>query len=173
MPAPILTTALLMAWAVAEAPGHWLDIPFVRQTGNGCGSACISMVIQYWEREAGRPLERGENEPDIRRTLSSPKERGISASSMESFFRDHGFHVFAFTAEWEDLEQQLSKGRPLIVCLQESKADLHYVVVAGTDRGQGVVMVNDPARRKLLKLGCEDFQKRWRGSGNWTLLAVP
>ena len=170
---PILKTILLMAWAAGEVYGYWLDVPFLKQIGHGCGSACISMVVQYWEREAGRALGRGESEPDIRRSLYSPEDRGISARNMELFFREHGFHVFVFNAEWEDLEQQLSRGRPLIVCLKESESDLHYVVVAGVDRGRDVAIVNDPARRKLLKLRRADFEKRWQGSGNWTLLAVP
>ena len=35
----------------SQAASAWLDIPFVRQTGAGCGSAAIAMVIQYWARQ--------------------------------------------------------------------------------------------------------------------------
>ena len=28
--------------------GIWLDVPFIKQTVEGCGSASIAMVLQYW-----------------------------------------------------------------------------------------------------------------------------
>ena len=37
----------------------------------------------------------------------------------------------------------------------------------------GLVLKNDPAERKLLKQTQSDFEREWKGAGNWTLLAVP
>jgi predicted double-glycine peptidase len=87
---------------------------------------------------------------------------------MEGYFREKGFQTFAFRGEWADLQNHIEKGRPLIVCLKEG-APLHYVVVAGVDAG--FVMLNDPARRKLLKLDRAAFVRDWKD--RWTLLAVP
>ena len=42
--------AVVLSGAVAAGAGLWLDVPFVRQQANGCGAACISMVMQYWLR---------------------------------------------------------------------------------------------------------------------------
>ena len=75
--------------------------------------------------------------------------------------------------EWKDLKEHLEKGRPLIVALNPGGSYLHYVVVAGLDWQQGVVLKNDPAERKLLKQGRANFEKEWKAAGNWTLLAVP
>ncbi|HMK22653.1 MAG TPA: hypothetical protein VK466_09985, partial [Terriglobales bacterium] len=50
---------------------------------------------------------------------------------------------------------------------------LHYVVVAGIDAEHRVVLLNDPAERKLLQRDFDTFEKEWRGTGHWTLLAVP
>jgi uncharacterized protein YvpB len=50
---------------------------------------------------------------------------------------------------------------------------MHYVVIAGIDSGQGLVYVNDPAQRKLLKLDRRTFEREWSVPGRWTLLAVP
>ncbi|PYU98718.1 MAG: hypothetical protein DMG26_17970, partial [Acidobacteria bacterium] len=65
------------------------------------------------------------------------------------------------------------KGRPLIVCLRENSRPPHYVVVTGLDGQQGFVLVNDPARRKLLKLDRTGFEEGWSATQNWTLLALP
>ncbi|HLI29469.1 MAG TPA: C39 family peptidase, partial [Terriglobia bacterium] len=74
-----------------------------------------------------------------------------------------------------DLADHLGKGRPLIVCLREPgiESTLHYVVVAGLDPGRNVVLVNDPARRKLTMLAQASFERQWATAHNWTLLAVP
>jgi hypothetical protein len=61
----------------------------------------------------------------------------------------------------------------LIVALKPGSGPLHYVVVAGLDERENVVMLNDPAQRKLLKSGRADFEKEWSGTHNWMLLAVP
>jgi len=50
---------------------------------------------------------------------------------------------------------------------------LHYVVIAGLDWEQGLVMVNDPAQRKLLKQDRSSFEREWSAAGKWTLLALP
>jgi hypothetical protein len=47
------------------------------------------------------------------------------------------------------------------------------VVVAGLNDQKSVVMLNDPAQRKLLKSERAEFEKEWSGTHNWMLLAVP
>jgi len=62
----------------------------------------------------------------------------------------------------------------LIVALKPgSMAPLHYVVVAGIDQERQLVLVNDPAQRKLLKEDRSRFEREWKGAGRWTLLALP
>jgi uncharacterized protein YvpB len=94
---------------------------------------------------------------------------------MEYYFQKHEFRTFSFRGDWELLEQHLQKGRPLIAALKPSGSDssLHYVVVVGLDPKQNFLLLNDPARRKLLKQDRSDFEKQWSATGEWTLLAVP
>ena len=147
--------------APQEKAGVWLDVPFVKQSEDGCGSAAISMVLQYWNAHGAQ--------------LYSPKAGGIYASDMEGYLKESGFRVFLLDGEWKDLEEQLKQGRPLIVSLQpgNSKAPLHYVVVTGIDWQNGAVFMNDPARGKLLRIERAEFEKEWRPNRNWMLLAVP
>lgn len=175
-PGARLITALLavvMSGAMAAGAGLWLDVPFVRQQANGCGAACISMVMQYWSKDssAAPAADAGR----IQQALYRKQAKGIYASAMERYFRENGFSVFAFRGTPEDLQDHLAKGRPLIVCLQDSgkSGPLHYVVVVGLESQDGVILVNDPAQRKLLKMDLRNFETRWRPMHNWTLLALP
>src|ERR1700675_2433415 len=158
----------------ADTPGVWLDVPFVKQEKDGCGAASIGMVMQYWQRQLRESVNLDSDPAQIQRALYSPKAHGIYASDMERYFREKGFRTFTIRGEWEDLKQHLDKGRPLIVALKPAGgAPLHYVVVTGVDQEQAIVMVNDPAQRKLLKQDRPSFDREWSAAGRWTLLAVP
>ena len=151
--------------------GVWLDVPFVKQEKEGCGAATIAMVMQYWQAQQGQPPDNISDAPHIQRALYSPKAHGIYASDMERYFQEKAFRTFTIRGEWEDLKENLDKGRPLIVALKPAGGALHYVVVTGL--GTAIVMVNDPSQRKLLKQDWASFEREWSAAGKWTLLALP
>ena len=157
----------------ADSPAIWVDVPFIPQGKNGCGAASIAMIMQYWQQQQGRSPDA--NAKEIQRALYSRPAHGIYASDLERYLEQHGFRTFALRGDWDDLKQHLSKGRPLIIALTPSTlgGPLHYVVVAGLDERQGIVMLNDPAQRKLLKESRSNFEREWSAAGKWTLLAVP
>jgi ABC-type bacteriocin/lantibiotic exporter with double-glycine peptidase domain len=148
-----------------------LDVPFVRQEKNGCGPAAVAMVFDYWRLHGfvppGLPQEAA-----VRRNLAANGAEGLSAREMQAYFEAHGFRTFPIAAEWEDLAHHLAQGRPLIVALGGGRMR-HYVVVAGIDSPRGLVYVNDPAQRKLLKIDRRRFERDWSVPGRWTLLAIP
>lgn len=161
-------------WA-ERAPGVMLDVPFVAQPKNGCGAASIAMVMEYWRRGGSMAHAARADVAMIQRALYSKDGKGIFASAMERYFSEEGYRTFAIHGRWSDLRENLEKGRPLIVGLApEGPHDpLHYVVVAGMDWEHDWVFVNDPAQRKLMKMGRADFEKQWAVTGKWMLLAVP
>ena len=164
-------TAVLAGSAV---PGIWLDVPFVKQEKEGCGAASIAMVMQFWRQKQGQPVAEDADAAYIQKVLYSSEGHGIYASDLERYFQQRGFRTFAFHGEWRDLKQHLEKGRPLIVALKpRGGAPLHYVVVTGLDWDHQIVMVNDPAQRKLLKQDQSSFEREWSSAGKWTLLALP
>jgi ABC-type bacteriocin/lantibiotic exporter with double-glycine peptidase domain len=176
----ITRTFVVLLWVcglalAADPPGIWLDVPFVKQEKDGCGAASIAMVMQYWLRQQGRPADESADATQIQRVLYSSKAQGIYASDLERYFQQRRFRTFAFPGEWADLRRHLEKGRPLIVALKPASGSvpLHYVVVTGLEWEQGVVMVNDPAQRKLLKMDRSSFEREWVGAKKWTLLALP
>jgi predicted double-glycine peptidase len=131
-----------------EKAGIWLDVPYLKQREDGCGSAAISMLLEYWNAHGAGIDSQRANTAAIQKQLYSPKARGIFASDMETYLKDSGFRVFPLSGEWKDLLEQLKQGRPLIVSLQPGSArtPLHYVVVTGIDWQKGAVFLNDPAR---------------------------
>jgi len=179
MPRSIFKAAVLMlllrgVLLAADLGGIWLDIPFVKQEKNGCGAASIAMVMQYWQQQLGQPVSASGDSSQILHALRGDTTHEIYASDMERYFQQNGYRTFEFSGEWTFLKQQLEKGRPLIAALKPgSSPELHYVVVAGLDEEHKLVLLNDPAQRKLLKEDKSRFEQEWRVTGNWTLLAVP
>jgi ABC-type bacteriocin/lantibiotic exporter with double-glycine peptidase domain len=173
----VMRVIVLVLWVVgvlfaADPSGIWLDIPFVKQEKDGCGAASIAMVMQYWQLQRRRSDNPTAEAAQIQRALRSDARHGIYASDMERYFRQNGYATFVFAGDWSDLKQHLEKGRPLIAALKPgSMVQLHYVVVAGLE--PTLVLLNDPAQRKLLKQDRSRFEQEWKGAGRWTLLALP
>jgi ABC-type bacteriocin/lantibiotic exporter with double-glycine peptidase domain len=172
----VLFSAAGVGFALAaETPSLWIDVPFVAQTKTGCGSAAIAMVMDYWEKKAGRTVAGSADAGKIQAALYSPAEEGIPASAMKRYFEGAGYRTFAFVGDWGELGHHLERGRPLIVSLKASvpRGPLHYVVVVGIDAARGYIYVNDPAQQKMLRLSREGFESEWNAAEHWTLLAVP
>lgn len=159
-------------------------MPFVKQPSEGCGAASIAMVMQYWDQQhlggPGISVARGSDtraDSDVGRIqqeLYSKPAHGIYASNLQQYLAAHGFATYVVQGDVALLAHHVQRGRPLIVALKPTSAQvLHYVVVAGVDTIEHAVLVNDPAQRKLLKVDSAAFEKEWQATGNWTLLALP
>src|SRR5207302_11009101 len=143
----------------AERSALGLDVACRNRGKDACGAAGIALVMQYWLRQQGRAADSSADATHIQHVLYSSKAHGIDASEMEHYFQQSGFRTFTIRGEWEDLNEHLQKGRPLIVALKPGPGeDLHYVVVTGLDPSQGLVLMNDPAQRKLLKQDRSSFE---------------
>jgi predicted double-glycine peptidase len=155
---------------MAEQP--WLSVPYVEQVRAGCGSAAVTMVMQYWAQQM--PALRLAA-PDTGRldTLLPANANGIKGADLKRFLEKNGFDAFVFDGEMSDLEHHFEKGRPVIVCLapRGSRGPLHYAVVVGVNKE--TVWLNDSARGKLFTEDRERFRKEWDGTAHWALLAVP
>jgi predicted double-glycine peptidase len=170
----LLSGLLAPALAAQAASGEWIDVPFVAQPRDGCGAASLAMVMQYWAAQQHRAAGPASDVTAIQRQVFSPRQHGSTPETMEAYLRQNGFTAFAFSGTWDDLEQHIGKGRPLIVALRpRGQTELHYVVVAGIDPVRGLVTMNDPADRKLLNEERAEFEKDWSATRNWTLLALP
>jgi len=64
----------------------WIDVPFRGAGEDGCGSAAMAMVMEYWEKKTGRTAQ-GQRMPAKSQSdgLIRPRE-GIPASAMKRLF---------------------------------------------------------------------------------------
>jgi len=171
--AGLLMLSCCGVFAAAGTPGIWLDVPFIQQQKDGCGAASIAMVMQYWQQH-GQPGSMSAEYTRIEDALLSRQAHGIYASAMEQYLHQNGYAAFAFTGDWNLLQHHLQMGRPLIVAVRPGALDpLHYEVVAGVEQDNQLILINDPAQRKLLKEDRATFEREWKATGRWTLLAVP
>jgi ABC-type bacteriocin/lantibiotic exporter with double-glycine peptidase domain len=166
---------LATSQTATDSAGIWLDVPFIKQTEEGCGSASIAMLLQYWSAHGAAIAQGRDDSTAIQKQLYSRKAHGIFASDVERYLKESGFRTFVMRGEWGDIREHLVAGRPLILSLQPGSvtAPLHYVVVTGMDWQREAVFVNDPARGKLLRVERTEFEKEWQAAKNWMLLAVP
>ena len=134
------------------------------------------MILRYWAEKRGMSAPPDLSDPqEIAKALHKPKARGIQGTQMEDFLHRQGYRTWIIQSSLSDLAHHLSKGRPLIVSIKPERnhSRLHYLVVAGIMPDEDVVLVNDPAQRKLLKLNARGFERDWAQTNRWTLLAVP
>ena len=162
---------LLFSLTVASAwAGVRLDPPLVRQVRHGCGAASLAMVVGYWERRI--PSESAASAERIYAALSETDTGGIRLAKMKQYLLEQGFHAFTLRSSAGQIEEHLSKRRPIIVGLRYgSKSDLHFVVVSGFD--QKGFWLHDPARSKPKRVKRSKFDKLWSAGDGWALLAVP
>ena len=163
----------MCAVAAKAAVGVWLEVPYVHQEKDGCGSAALAMVLRYWQTKNVAVADERSDPAKIQRELYAAKRRGIYASDMERYMRESGFEVFAFRGKWSDLRTHILKGRPLIAGLKRKGQPAHYVVIVGIGPENAAALVNDPEQGSMLRIERAEFEKGWQGTENWTLLAVP
>ncbi len=152
----------VMASVLAGPP---LDVPFVRQAKNTCGAASLAMVLRYWKQDVTHDA--------IAARLLDPEQQGIRGSRLRDFARDRGLTAIAYSGDTTLLRDYVEKGRPLIVAWKQGRRRLHDVVVVGYDDSRGEVIVHDPAEGPSRRVNVSTFEKRWAGTGHWTLLVMP
>jgi predicted double-glycine peptidase len=177
IPLTLLVIVLVSATLAlaADTAGNWIDVPFVMQSKDGCGSAAISMILQYWAGQSGKAVSSVADARQIQELLFVPAEKGVPASAMRDYFHQSGYRTYAFRGEWSDLQHHISQGRPLIVSLRASgpRGPLHYALVVGLDWERNYVFLNDPIRGKMFRISRDSFLAEWNPANNWTLLAIP
>ena len=149
-----------------------LDVPLVHQQRNGCGPASLQMIEAYWN--ANRALRPPSAPAQSAASLPATPEGGTSLADMRRYLDANGYHAFTMQASMADLQQQIAKGRALIVTLEMKRGTgkgLHYVVVTGFDEKK--IFVNDPAKRKPGSVERAKFEAAWNHAGRWILLGVP
>ena len=146
----------------------WLlveSVPFVKQaSAQGCGAACLAMVLRLWENEV--------TAESLEMECTVPGEKGIRAAALRDAARRRGLSAFLFQGKVEDLSHELARGRPVVVGLvrpSRGGAVMHFEVVVGLHRERGRIAVLDPAAG-LLSDSLSGFEGHWRAAKGVTLV---
>lgn len=170
IPRGVLGLALALCCVAAE-PGM-LQVPFVVQQKNGCGAASVAMVMHYWGMQPGGGDAAYPPAKEVHEQLYRPDMHGIPLADMKRYLEGMGFRAYTLRARWADLQEQIDKGRPVIVALKpKQNRSMHFAVVAGAEGDS--VWLNDPTRKKASRMARTKFDKQWAHADHWMLVAAP
>ena len=151
------------AFFLAVLASATLLVPFVPQGKDSCGAAALTMVMRFWNVPADQDA--------IARELVEPDLHGIRGSSLEAFAKKRGLLAVAHEGDLAQLQDYVSKGRPMIVTLDAGKKRFHDVVVIGFEDGNAIV--HDPAEGAARSIPLATLEKRWAVAGHFALLVLP
>jgi len=150
---------------------EWLtvsNVPTVLQDGeHECGAAAVAMVLDYW----GHPTA----PDDVRKASAENPEHGITAGFLRAYLRGQGLRAFLLQGNFDDLEQELKNGRPVLVGVERRFTTglyAHYQVVVGINRRRKELVVIDPAVG-WREYSFGDFEREWGPASSLTLVVSP
>lgn len=144
-----------------------LDVPYVAQTPELCGGAAVSMVMRYW---GARDVV-----PEDFQALVVAAERGIPTTDLTAAVRSRRWQALVGPpdrdAAWQVLQQDVTRGRPVIALIEVSPDTYHYVVVVGLTSGD--IVIHDPARSPFQVLTRAAFERAWAVTKFWSVVILP
>ena len=146
-----------------DRPIALLDVPFITQSEALCGGAAAAMVLRYWG-------ERGVTAESFTHLLDK-SAAGIRTTALVADLQGRGWQATAIDGREDRVRGELSRGRPVLVLVEDRPGTLHYVViVAWHERG---VVFHDPARAPFRVMAQAEFDRRWRASDRWMAVVLP
>jgi ABC-type bacteriocin/lantibiotic exporter with double-glycine peptidase domain len=142
--------------------------PVVRQRQEtDCGLAALAMVAGAWGRQW--------SVADLDHQLP-PTERGIKLGALRDLARARGLDAYAIRGSAQDLEHELSLGRPVLLGLllpyDRNHNASHYEVAVAIRPEDGTVVTIDPATGEWRRRSRKVLELEWRSAGFATLVVV-
>ena len=143
--------------------GVRLDVPYLSQTEAMCGGAAVAMLFRYW----------GDTHADIQQfaTLADKRAGGIAEQALVDAVKRRGWRTLRFAGSIALLGEQLHRGRPVVILIQDRPGRYHFVVVTGVTDTE--VIVHDPAWGPSRQVAVRRLLRDWRSTGFWSLLILP
>jgi ABC-type bacteriocin/lantibiotic exporter with double-glycine peptidase domain len=165
-PAEAAAAARDPSWQVVD------DVPFVPQASDrDCGPAALAMVLAHFGAPASLEEVAARVPPDDLRHGA-----GVRAGTLRDLARARGLQAFVVSATFNDLLDQVSHGRPVLVGLAKpmlgGRAAAHYEVVVGMNRERKLIRSLDPARG-LRENTLEGFAREWVPTRQLTIIVLP
>jgi len=155
----------------ADLGGEWIRAAptpvVVQRAKTDCGLAALAMIAGTW----GRSWSVGELARHVK-----PTETGVKLGALRDLARARGLQAFAVKGRFEDLENELKKGRPVLIGLVlpfDRGTNLHHFEVAiAMNPRDGTVVTLDPATGDMLKRSRKVLDLEWKHAGYATLVVV-
>ncbi len=150
-----LAASLLVAVAI--------EVPYLPQSEDLCGGAAAAMVFRYW----------GDRHADAQQfaTLVDRRAGGIAESVLVADVIRRGWDADRFSGSIERLRQEIARGRPVTLLIQDRPRRYHFVVAIGVD--DDTVILHDPARGPARRLTHSALLRAWQPTGLWSLVISP
>lgn len=145
------------------APVRVLDVSYMPQTETLGGGAALAMVFRYWGDAAANANEFAR--------LAGHEGEGIEADSLVAVVRARKWSAFPMVAKSENVQDHLSRGRPVVALIDAGSKVRHFVVLLAWANGS--VILHDPAVGPFRAVSERDFDRDWGVSGRWALLVLP
>lgn len=130
-----------------------------------CGLAALAMIAGAW----GQSWSVG----DMARHVK-PTEQGVKLGALRDLARARGLEAYVVKGQFEDLENELAKGRPVLLGLPfDRERNVHHfeVAIAMNPRDDTVVTL-DPATGDMMKRSRKVLDLEWSHAGYATLVVV-
>ena len=142
-------------------------VSFHAQDEYQCGPAALAMVLEA----GGKPIQPEE----LRSQVFLPDRQGSLQVEMLAAARRNGFVAVELSPKLSDLLTEIAAGNPAIV-LQNLGLDWfpvwHYAVAIGYDLSASRIVLRSGTERRL-EMPLATFERTWRRSGYWAMLALP
>lgn len=169
---PLQTRQLRDDAAIASVPKtHRLNVPFVKQTHRHCGPATVSMVMQFYGRNA--------MQADVVDAVFDQAKLGTFQTDVVAYLRSQGFLPYVLPPHISEVIQAVADGYPVIVMQNlgfnvptKLLSRWHYAVVVGYDLSQQEMILHSGPFESY-RLPFKTFERTWARSGYWALAAWP
>lgn len=142
--------------------------PVVRQKQMAdCGLAALAMVAGAWGRHW--------SVDDLAHRVP-PGQHGIKLGVLRDLARDRGFDAYAIQANRDDLKNELSAGRPVLLGLvlphDRKRNRSHFEVAIAMSQRDGTVITIDPATGEWMRRSPAVLDLEWKAAGYAALVVT-
>lgn len=146
------------------------EVKMVKQIGQGCLPASVTMVMQFYSKEiiSYRDV--------VKSMKTSIREDGTSIYDALVYLYQRDYQLYPFTGQLDAIKEILTYGYPLMVVQSSSldkEANDHARILTGFDDAKQIFFINDPSQGRIfLPYGL--FEELGRKSeSNMCLLMLP
>jgi len=132
-----------------------------------CGLAALAMVAGAWGRNW--------SVDDLAHKVP-PGKHGVKLGILRDLARSRGFEAYAIKANRDDLKNELSAGRPVLLGLMlphdRNRNRSHYEVAIAMNRSDGTVITIDPATGEWMRRSPAVLDVEWKAAGYAALVVT-